>query len=237
MLAIVRVPDFEQALQLVNAHDFGNGTAIFTRDGGIARRFCHAVQAGMVGVNVPIPVPMAFHSFGGWKRSLFERAARARPRRRALLHAPRKPSRLAGPTAPRTGPDFFMPTTKYSSRYDASAVFGGVAKVSQSVHLRADQPGSSVQRRRPPIVITTSTPQAMELEARPRRRHPHRRDRLDQQAHDAAPPGLGRLCRCRRVPNMPEHRESVNPLKMKLHEITFRYSVPNSMTLDLEEPQ
>jgi malonate-semialdehyde dehydrogenase (acetylating) / methylmalonate-semialdehyde dehydrogenase len=71
VLCIMRVNTYEQALELVNAHEFGNGTAIFTKDGGAARRFCHDVQAGMVGVNVPIPVPMAFHSFGGWKRSLF----------------------------------------------------------------------------------------------------------------------------------------------------------------------
>jgi len=71
VLVVVRVPDFAAALELVSAHDFGNGASIFTMDGGVARNFCHAVQAGMVGVNVPIPVPMAFHSFGGWKRSLF----------------------------------------------------------------------------------------------------------------------------------------------------------------------
>ena len=71
VLAIVRVPDLDAALQLVNAHEFGNGTSIFTNDGSSARKFAQAVQAGMVGVNVPIPVPMAFHSFGGWKRSLF----------------------------------------------------------------------------------------------------------------------------------------------------------------------
>ncbi len=71
VLVLVRVPDFASALALVNAHEFGNGTAIFTGDGSTARNFCHAVEAGMVGVNVPIPVPMAFHSFGGWKRSLF----------------------------------------------------------------------------------------------------------------------------------------------------------------------
>lgn len=71
VLCVVRTDTYEQALDLVNAHEFGNGTSIFTNDGGTARRFCHAVQAGMVGVNVPIPVPMAFHSFGGWKRSLF----------------------------------------------------------------------------------------------------------------------------------------------------------------------
>jgi malonate-semialdehyde dehydrogenase (acetylating)/methylmalonate-semialdehyde dehydrogenase len=71
VLGIVRVPDFETALQLVNDHEFGNGTAIFTRDGDTARNYANRVKVGMVGVNVPIPVPMAFHSFGGWKRSLF----------------------------------------------------------------------------------------------------------------------------------------------------------------------
>jgi len=71
VLAIVRVPDFDTALRFINEHEYGNGTAIFTRDGGTARRFSHAVQVGMVGINVPIPVPMAYHSFGGWKRSLF----------------------------------------------------------------------------------------------------------------------------------------------------------------------
>lgn len=71
VLSVVRVPDFDSALQLVDEHEYGNGTAIFTRDGEAARQFAHRVQAGMVGINVPIPVPMAFHSFGGWKRSLF----------------------------------------------------------------------------------------------------------------------------------------------------------------------
>jgi malonate-semialdehyde dehydrogenase (acetylating)/methylmalonate-semialdehyde dehydrogenase len=71
VLGIVRVPDFETALQLVNDHEYGNGTAVFTRDGDTARNFASRVKVGMVGINVPIPVPMAFHSFGGWKRSLF----------------------------------------------------------------------------------------------------------------------------------------------------------------------
>ena len=71
VLAIVRVKDYAEALALINDHEFGNGTAIFTQSGEAARHFCHHVQVGMVGVNVPIPVPMAFHSFGGWKRSLF----------------------------------------------------------------------------------------------------------------------------------------------------------------------
>jgi len=71
VLSVVRVPDFETALNLTNAHKFGNGAAIFTRDGDAAREFSSRVSAGMVGVNVPIPVPMAFHSFGGWKASLY----------------------------------------------------------------------------------------------------------------------------------------------------------------------
>ncbi|MEY1388611.1 CoA-acylating methylmalonate-semialdehyde dehydrogenase [Providencia stuartii] len=71
VLAIVRVPDFETGLKLINQHEYGNGTAIFTRDGETAREFQENVMAGMVGINIPIPVPMAFHSFGGWKRSIF----------------------------------------------------------------------------------------------------------------------------------------------------------------------
>ena len=71
VLCVARVPDFEAALALVDSHEFGNGTVVFTRSGGAAREYARRVQAGMVGINVPIPVPMAFHSFGGWKRSLF----------------------------------------------------------------------------------------------------------------------------------------------------------------------
>ena len=71
VLAVVRVRTFDEALELVDAHAFGNGTAIFTRSGAAAREFASRVNCGMVGINVPIPVPMAFHSFGGWKRSLF----------------------------------------------------------------------------------------------------------------------------------------------------------------------
>ena len=71
VLVIVRVPDFDTGVRLVNDHEYGNGVAIFTRDGGTARQFASAVQAGMIGINVPIPVPVAYHTFGGWKRSLF----------------------------------------------------------------------------------------------------------------------------------------------------------------------
>jgi malonate-semialdehyde dehydrogenase (acetylating)/methylmalonate-semialdehyde dehydrogenase len=110
VLAIVRVKSFDEALHLVDTHEYGNGAAIFTRDGGIARRFCRAVQSGMVGVNVPIPVPMAFHSFGGWKRSLSGSLH---------MHGPdgvRFYTRLKTVTArwpdTDTGPDFHMPTLK-----------------------------------------------------------------------------------------------------------------------------
>ena len=71
VLAIVRVPDFAAAVELINGHEFGNGVALFTSDGNTAREFSRRIEVGMVGINVPIPVPMAWHSFGGWKRSLF----------------------------------------------------------------------------------------------------------------------------------------------------------------------
>ena len=71
VLSVVRVNDFNSAVDLINNHEYGNGTSIFTRDGDSARTFSNRIKVGMVGVNIPIPVPMAFHSFGGWKRSLF----------------------------------------------------------------------------------------------------------------------------------------------------------------------
>jgi malonate-semialdehyde dehydrogenase (acetylating)/methylmalonate-semialdehyde dehydrogenase len=71
VLGVARVETYEEAVRLVNENPYGNGTAIFTRDGGVARRFQHEVEAGMVGINVPIPVPVAYYSFGGWKASLF----------------------------------------------------------------------------------------------------------------------------------------------------------------------
>jgi malonate-semialdehyde dehydrogenase (acetylating)/methylmalonate-semialdehyde dehydrogenase len=71
VLSVVRVDTYDQALELVNANPYGNGTAIFTNDGGAARRYQNEVQVGMVGINVPIPVPMSYYSFGGWKNSLF----------------------------------------------------------------------------------------------------------------------------------------------------------------------
>ena len=71
VLCVVRVPDFASAVALINRHEFGNGVSLFTSDGNTAREFSRRIQVGMVGINVPIPVPMAWHSFGGWKRSLF----------------------------------------------------------------------------------------------------------------------------------------------------------------------
>ena len=71
VLCVVRLDDFDQAVELINAHQYGNGTCLFTRTGEAARRFTDEVEVGMVGINVPLPVPVAFHSFGGWKESLF----------------------------------------------------------------------------------------------------------------------------------------------------------------------
>ena len=68
VLSVVRADDYNQAVSMINAHEFGNGTAIFTRDGDAARSFADQIEIGMVGINVPIPVPVAYHSFGGWKR-------------------------------------------------------------------------------------------------------------------------------------------------------------------------
>nr|WP_226913239.1 CoA-acylating methylmalonate-semialdehyde dehydrogenase [Gephyromycinifex aptenodytis] len=71
VLSVVRIKSYDEGLELINSNEFGNGTTIFTNDGGAARRFQHEVQVGMVGINVPIPTPMAYYSFGGWKNSLF----------------------------------------------------------------------------------------------------------------------------------------------------------------------
>ena len=71
VLCVVRVESMQEAMQLIDDHEFGNGTCLFTRDGEAARYFTDNIKVGMVGVNVPLPVPVAYHSFGGWKRSLF----------------------------------------------------------------------------------------------------------------------------------------------------------------------
>jgi len=111
VLSVVRSKTYEDALELVNNHEFGNGTAIFTRDGDAARDFATRCKIGMVGVNVPIPVPMAFHSFGGWKRSLFgdhymhgSEGVRFYTRLKTIT------SRW--PTGIRSGAEFIMPTMR-----------------------------------------------------------------------------------------------------------------------------
>ena len=86
VLSVARARDYAEAAGLIAGHEFANGTAIFTRDGDAAREFAHQVEVGMVGINVPIPVPMAFHSFGGWKSVAVRRPPHARARGRALLH-------------------------------------------------------------------------------------------------------------------------------------------------------
>jgi len=111
VLSVVRVPDFEAALKLVDAHEYGNGTAIFTRDGDAARQFAHAVQVGMVGINVPIPVPMAFHSFGGWKRSLFGPLHMHGPDG-VRFYTRMKTITARWPTGIRAGAEFSIPTMK-----------------------------------------------------------------------------------------------------------------------------
>jgi malonate-semialdehyde dehydrogenase (acetylating)/methylmalonate-semialdehyde dehydrogenase len=111
VLCIVRVPDYASALQLVNEHEFGNGTAIFTQSGEAARHFCHHVQVGMVGVNVPIPVPMAFHSFGGWKRSLFGPLHMHGPDG-VRFYTKRKAITARWPQGKQLAAEFVMPTMK-----------------------------------------------------------------------------------------------------------------------------
>ena len=111
VLSVVRVPDFEHALRLCNEHEFGNGVAIFTRDGDAAREFTGRVQVGMVGVNVPIPVPMAFHSFGGWKRSLFGDMHVHGPEG-VRFYTRMKTVTSRWPTGIRAGAEFVMPTMR-----------------------------------------------------------------------------------------------------------------------------
>jgi len=111
VLSVVRSPDFDSATKLVNDHEYGNGVAIFTRDGDAAREFANRVQIGMVGINIPIPVPMAFHSFGGWKRSLFGDMAVYGPEGvRFYTHLKTMTARW--PTGVRAGAEYVMPTMR-----------------------------------------------------------------------------------------------------------------------------
>jgi malonate-semialdehyde dehydrogenase (acetylating)/methylmalonate-semialdehyde dehydrogenase len=111
VLSVVRVESYEEAVQLINDHEYGNGTAIFTRDGDTARQFTETIQVGMIGVNVPIPVPMAFHSFGGWKRSLFGPLHMHGPDG-VRFYTRMKTITARWPTGLRAGAEFSMPTMK-----------------------------------------------------------------------------------------------------------------------------
>ncbi|MFO1132846.1 MAG: CoA-acylating methylmalonate-semialdehyde dehydrogenase [Hyphomicrobiales bacterium] len=111
VLSVVRANDYEQAAKMINEHEYGNGTAIFTRDGDAAREFAHQIQVGMVGINVPIPVPMAFHSFGGWKSSLFGDHHMHGPEG-IRFYTRLKTITSRWPTGIRAGADFVMPTMK-----------------------------------------------------------------------------------------------------------------------------
>ena len=111
VLCVVRVPNFAAALDLINRHEFGNGVSLFTSDGNTAREFSRRVEVGMVGINVPIPVPMAWHSFGGWKRSMFgdthaygEEGVKFYTRYKSIMQ--RWPESIV------KGAEFAMPTTK-----------------------------------------------------------------------------------------------------------------------------
>lgn len=111
VLACVRVQDFAEAVNLVNAHEFGNGVACFTSDGNVAREFARRIQVGMVGINVPIPVPMAWHGFGGWKKSLFgdmhaygEEGVRFYTKQKSVMQ--RWPASIG------KGAEFVMPTSR-----------------------------------------------------------------------------------------------------------------------------
>ena len=111
VLGIVRAGDYEEALDLVNRHEFGNGAAIFTRDGDAARDFTNRVRIGMVGVNVPIPVPTAYHSFGGWKRSLFGDHHMHGPEG-VRFFTRMKTVTSRWPSGIRTGAEFILPQTR-----------------------------------------------------------------------------------------------------------------------------
>ncbi len=111
VLSCVRVANFADALNLVNAHEFGNGVACFTSDGNIAREFARRVQVGMVGINVPIPVPMAWHGFGGWKRSIFG-DTHAYGKESVRFYTKQKSVMQRWPESISKGAEFVMPTSK-----------------------------------------------------------------------------------------------------------------------------
>jgi malonate-semialdehyde dehydrogenase (acetylating)/methylmalonate-semialdehyde dehydrogenase len=107
----MRAATFDDAVNIVNAHEFGNGTAIFTRDGDAARDYVHHIEVGMVGVNVPIPVPVAFHTFGGWKNSAFG-AHGMHGMEGVHFYTRQKTVTSRWPTGIRSGAEFVMPVMK-----------------------------------------------------------------------------------------------------------------------------
>ncbi len=109
VLSVARAPDYDTAARMINEHEFGNGTSIFTRDGDAAREFAHQIKIGMVGINVPIPVPMAFHSFGGWKASIFGDHYMHGPEG-VRFYTRLKTITSRWPTGIRAGAEFVMPT-------------------------------------------------------------------------------------------------------------------------------
>ena len=111
VLSCVRAHDFAEAVDLVNAHEFGNGVACYTRDGHIAREFARRIQIGMVGINVPIPVPMAWHGFGGWKRSMFG-DMHAYGEEGVRFYTKQKSVMQRWPESTEKGAEFVMPTSK-----------------------------------------------------------------------------------------------------------------------------
>jgi len=109
VLSVVRVKDFESAVDLVNDHELGNGTSIYTRDGDVGRTFASKIKIGMVGINIPIPVPVAYHSFGGWKKSLFGDQHMHGPEG-VRFYTKLKTITSKWPTGLTSDPDFVMPT-------------------------------------------------------------------------------------------------------------------------------
>ena len=111
VLSVVRVKTFEEATKMINEHEYGNGVSIYTRDGDAGRTFASKIQVGMVGINVPIPVPMAFHSFGGWKRSLFGDSG-THGMEGVKFYTKLKTITSRWPSGIRSNPEFIMPTMK-----------------------------------------------------------------------------------------------------------------------------
>ena len=111
VLSVVRVKNFNEAVQLINDHEFGNGTSIYTRDGDAGRTFANKIKVGMVGINIPIPVPVAYHSFGGWKRSLFGDQHMHGPEG-VRFYTKLKTITSRWPSGVRSNPEFVMPVMK-----------------------------------------------------------------------------------------------------------------------------